>query len=185
MKKGLDARAAALEGAFFARQDQALLDALRTRARERDLARVTGIEDAGLLALLVAEGIQVETLVALLLVPMIEIAWADDRVTALESNTLHAELGDVGIRPASPAGEILEKWLAERPASQLMDAWERYVSELERTMSAEGFAELGDRITRMCRAEADSDGGVLRIGRRISPEEKAVIARVEGALALL
>mgnify|MGYP001819764492 CR=1 FL=1 len=185
MKTGLAERAAALEGAFFARQDAELIEALRKHAIEEDLARATGIEDARLLELLTAEGIRVETLVALLLVPIVEIAWADHRVTTLERNTLHAELGAIGIRPTSPAGAIVERWIERGPPAGLMDAWERYVEELERTMSTDGFAELGDRITRMCRAEADSDGGVLRIGRRTSPEEKAVVARVEGALAML
>ena len=183
--RGLDARSKALEGAFFARQDRALIEALREKQVARDLEAVTGIHDAEALALLIREGIRVETLVALLLVPVVAIAWADGRVTALEQNKLHAELQRIGIRPSSPAGEILESWLATPPPPGLMQAWCDYVEELERTTSTEAFAELADRIARLCREEADSDGGVLRVGRRVSKAEAAILDRVERALALV
>ena len=183
--KGFGVRRRALEGAFFARQDQELIEGLRTKWRGDNLRQATGIEGADALALLMDEGIGTRTLVALLLAPVVEIAWADDRVTTLEKNTFHARLQEVGIQPSSPAGQILERWLEVGPPEGLMDVWLSYVAELERTMSAEAFAALGDQVDRMCRSEADSDGGVLRIGRRTSPQEKAILKSVQRALALI
>ena len=49
----------------------------------------------------------------------------------------------------------------------------------------EVFAQIGDQLVRKCRSEADSDGGVFRVGRRISPEESAILDSVETAFALI
>ncbi len=185
MHEGIEERERALEGAFFARQDQELIEGLRKHRVGEELGRATGIVDAEALALLVDEGIRVETLVALLLAPLVETAWADARVTKLEQNTFHAELEKIGIRPSSAAGRILERWLAKGPPKGLMAAWLGYVEDLERSLSTEAFAQLGDHVYRLCRSEADSDGGVLRIGRRTSAREADILATVERAFALI
>jgi hypothetical protein len=185
MKKGLEGRARALEGAFFARQEQELIDGLRSQRDKEDLERATGIHDPKLLDLAAGEGIRVDTLVALLLAPMVEIAWADGRVTTLERHTFHEELRGLGIRPDGPAGQILERWLEVGPPEGLMEAWFAYVAELGRTMETGVFGQLGDHIVRLCRSEADSDGGVLRIGRRPSRAEAAIIEQVESAFGLV
>lgn len=185
MVDGLEERERALEGAFFARQDQELIAGLRRDKDARNLRRATGIEDADRLALLLGEGIRVETLVALILAPLVAIAWADGRVTALERNTLHAELREIGIRTASAAGSILERWLETGPPDGLMEAWLDYVGDLEANLDTEVFAELGDQVVRKCRSEADSDGGVFRVGRRTSPDEAAILDSVESAFALI
>jgi len=185
MSKGLEARAHALEGVFFAKQDQELLEGLRQKRQGEDLARATGIDDADTIALLIGAGIRVETLVALLLAPMVEIAWADGLVTPLERNTFHADLANAGIRPSSPAGRILERWLEQGPPDGLMDAWSRYVEALSGTMDTAAFAQLGDTVVRLCRSEADADGGVLRIGRRVSAAEAAILEAVEAAFDLV
>ena len=185
MHAGLEERRRALDAAFFAERDAEQIEALRARRSVDALERATGIDDPDLLRLLMDEGLRPETLVALLLAPLVEIAWADGWVSALERNTFRAELGRIGIRPSSPAGCIMRRWLEEGPPKGLMEAWRAYVESLEETIDTEAYAGLGDHILRLCRSEADSDGGVLRIGRHTSPREARILREVESTLALI
>ncbi|MDJ0867452.1 MAG: hypothetical protein QNK03_15180 [Myxococcota bacterium] len=184
MSKGLEQRARALEGEFFARQEEHLIEELRERARRERLDRASGIHDAEQLDFLLHQGIRPETLVALLLAPLVRIAWANGYVTAIERNALHAELRAIGIRPESPAGALLERWLERSPPAGLTDAWRACVAGLREQLEPERFAEVAAQVAGLCRAVADSDGGVLRVGRRISEAETGVIEEVERELGL-
>ncbi|MBN1588662.1 MAG: hypothetical protein JW888_04030, partial [Pirellulales bacterium] len=70
-----------LEDKFFHERDQALLQALReereSKERKRALSEASGITDEDLLRQLDALDVRSETLVALSLIPMIAVAWAD------------------------------------------------------------------------------------------------------------
>src|ERR687891_288917 len=77
-------RRKALEEEFFAKQNQQLLRQLRettaVRTQKEALAAALGITDDDVLEHLMALGLSSETLAALSLVPLVEVAWAEGRV---------------------------------------------------------------------------------------------------------
>ena len=88
----LGARGRALENAFFLQEDMKLIERQRElgklRETRRNLARVSGIRDEKVLDHLMALKIRPETLASLVLVPLVEVAWADGRLDEKEKKAL-------------------------------------------------------------------------------------------------
>ena len=91
----------ALEEEFFRRQDAALLAQRRTeeerRAARAALAAASHITDDALLDQLVALGINPNTLTALSLVQLVEVAWADGKVEDAEKQAILAAARAAGL----------------------------------------------------------------------------------------
>ena len=113
-------RRRALEEEFFRQQEQALLNQLRTaqtrESSQEALAVATGVRDRAVLDKLSTLGITSDTLLALELVPLVAIAWADGALDDKERSAIVANLGAAGIVADSPAGQLVQNWLS----SQLM-----------------------------------------------------------------
>jgi uncharacterized membrane protein YkoI len=94
-------RRKALEEEFFAKQNQRLLRQLRettaAKATHDALAAASGITDAAVLAQLAAVDLNSETMAALALVPLVEVAWADGTLDAKERSALLAAAEDAGL----------------------------------------------------------------------------------------
>jgi hypothetical protein len=174
----MERRGKALEAAFFQKEDARAIEGLRRHSLEDRLGRVTGIQDSAALEFLVRQGIREETLPALLLVPLVVVAWADERTTALERLEIHAQARSLGIEPDSEAHRLLEIWLKQQPEPALLEAWERYAEALAAALDAEQREELRDEVLRHAREVAAADGGVLRLGRRISGAERKMLERL-------
>ncbi len=69
---------------FFNEVEDAIVDRLHAEARSESareaLARQTGISDASLLSELTELGFTTRTLIALRLIPLVLVAWADHRI---------------------------------------------------------------------------------------------------------
>ena len=93
----LGAQRRSLEDAFFLKEDEKLLQEMRTikkMAETREsLAAVTGIRDEQVLQKLLKLDIHAETAVSFALVPLVEVAWADGKLSALGVETLTAMSG--------------------------------------------------------------------------------------------
>ena len=115
----LDDRREALEEAFFRKENERLRERLR-REREREstrkaLASEMGIEDEALLDRLVDLGIRVDTIEALVLVPLAMVAWADGRMEARERAAVLRGAEASGIAAGSPAHLLLDTWTVQQP----------------------------------------------------------------------
>jgi hypothetical protein len=167
-----------LEEAFFKQRDQELLARLRAELdalqRREQLARVSGIQDTNVLDDLVRVGVGPETLVALRLVPLVEVAWADGMVAQAERTAILNAAAAIDVHPGSPAYELLDRWLAERPDEQLVTAWKEYVRELARSLPAETVAAMRRETIDRCQQVAASAGGFLGLAS-ISAIEQARI----------
>lgn len=180
----LEDRRRALEEAFFRKEDARLRERLRERMEEeRDaeaLARACGMKaQAPLLKPLVHEGVTVETLPALFLVPLVAVAWANDAVTATERLELLSHARALGVEPGSASHELLEGWLERRPPQRLFEAWNAYAEALASALDAEQRSAFADEVLWRAREVARADGGVLRIGRRVSEAESGVLTELE------
>ena len=127
-------REKALEELFFEKQNRKLVEQLRaereqTEARE-GLAALTGIENDALIESLVGLELRPETWAALSLLPLVEVAWADGNVDDKERQAVLSAAEANGGGRGSASRELLESWLAERPASGYLEAWGASMVEL-------------------------------------------------------
>ncbi len=178
-------REQALEDEFFHRVDEKLRAELR-RSMERDqsreaLAESTGLTDPELLDALIEAGFQATTLAALALVPAIFVAWADDTVDQLESETIMKAAAERGVTEDGVALQLLESWLKKRPPKSLWETWKRYAHAIGESLSESTSAILSSEVLRLATAVAESSGGVLGFGKT-SKREQEVLDKIKETL---
>jgi hypothetical protein len=180
-------RRKALEEEFFAKQNQRLLQQLgatmAAKAKREALAAASGITNAAVLEQLVAADLSGETLAALSLVPLVEVAWADGNLDDKERSALLKAAEQAGLSPDSASYQLFDEWLRERPSRRLLAAWKAYVTALSSTLDAQAKQALRQDLLGRARAVAEAAGGFLGLGRRISSAEQAVLTELEQAFA--
>ena len=179
-------RRKALEESFFSKQDQELLRELREKkdaqAQRDALSATSGIIDDGVLDQLVACDLSCETLAALSVVPLVEVAWADGQVDEKERSALLMAARKAGLVEGEPAYQLFESWLAERPDPGLLATWMEYVAELSKTFTPEAKRALRRDLLGRARTVAKAAGGFLGIGK-ISSSEEAVLTKLARAFS--
>lgn len=183
---GMQDRGKSLEEAFFKKQHEAQLAKLRQKQEQAEaresLAAASGItDDEDLLDRLAALGIRAETLAALTLIPLVEVAWADGKMEARERGAILKGAESSGIAPGSPSYGLLEIWTQDRPAQDLMDSWKAYIGALVAELSADQKWHLEERIVGRARAVAEAAGGFLGLGSKVSADEERVLKELEEA----
>jgi len=171
-------RRKSLEEAFFKERDQQLLNKLRSEfeafEEKNKIAHVSGIMDPQVLKDLVEAGVRAETMLAMRLVPVVEVAWSDGSLSPEERAAVLNAAASLDIHPGTAPYEMLSRWLQERPDPRLAAAWKEYVKELARVLPAGSLAELKRQTLDRCRRVAEAAGGFLGIGT-ISRSEQAKI----------
>ncbi len=169
----LDDRGKALEEIFFAKegekQRKALLEKEAAKNSKEALAAASGITDDAVLEQLIALDIHSDTVAALSLVPLVEVAWADGTMDDNERSAILSAAEDSGLSAESAA--LLDGWLATRPSYKVLSAWKDYVAELASTMDAAAKDKLKHDLLGRARTVAESAGGFLGIGKISSEEE--------------
>jgi hypothetical protein len=178
-------RRKALENQFFQEREERLLAELRKR-REAEvskeaLSQASGITDETVLLHLVEAGIAAETLAALSLVPLVEVAWADGTIDRRERNAILDAAEEGGLGKDTPAHHLLGSWLDRRPAPELIEAWRGYVAELCAGMPSGARSALMRDLLGRAREVAEAAGGFLGLGRRVSDDEQRVLDRLATA----
>ncbi len=178
-------RGRALEDSFFRDLDATLIERMRAEAQDeasrKQLANQAGITDPTLLAELGHQGVTIESLVALALVPMVLVAWADRGVSDDERASIVAEARKLGIHENSIADQLLASWLRIRPTKELSDAWKRYTHGLLATMAEASKRTYIDDVVKKMTAVAKASGGVLGFGT-VSDLEATTIKQLTGVL---
>ena len=186
MSDELHKRGRALEDAFFNNQHEKLLEKLRAQqAAERkqgEIAGATGIRDSEILKLLVSQGVGPEALTALVIVPIVLMAWRKGRVEPAERSAILRAAEGRGVPQGGPGWKLIESWLDRRPDPQLRPAWEAYVKALKEKISPADFAALREDVLTRARDVARAAGGFLGLAT-VSADEKQFIAILEAALA--
>lgn len=174
-----------LEDAFFADHDKRLRERLSEKAAIRDakagLAACSGIADDALLEQLIALEIQPETLTALALVPLVEVAWADGSIAPKEHEAILAAAAENGLRKGGESYAMLDAWLVERPAPELLGAWKQYVRAISGTMSDIAWQAIRCDVMSRATRVAAAAGGFLGLGSKISRSEQEKLDELEAA----
>jgi hypothetical protein len=118
-------RESAQEEGYFRAQDAKLIEKLREDARLEEivlaLAEQLQVDNPELLRRVIALGVTLDTGPAFLLAPLVQVAWAEGKVTDRERETVLRLAAARGVAAGSPAHTQLLKWLQERPSDDLFD----------------------------------------------------------------
>ena len=172
----LKKRGQSLEESFFKKRDAALWEKLRQQRLSEvpleDIAAATGIRDEALLERLVAMEINLQTLTALSVVPLVEVAWADGRIEKNERDAVLQAADEAGIPEDGPGYQLLKEWLSAKPDMELLSCWKDYIAALAHTMDDESYAQVRDNLLGRARDVAEASGGILGLGSISSAEQK-------------
>jgi hypothetical protein len=182
MRDLLKERERGFEAEYFNKLDAKLIEKIRERAHLQEvalaLAEKLQVDDPALLARVAGLGLTRDTGGAILLAPLVQVAWADGEVSDRERETILEQAASRGILAGTPPHAQLLTWLRERPVDDLFDV------ALEVLTVGFGVlppAERGERIGAMleaCDRVAEASGGLaklLGLARRVSGEEAAVL----------
>ena len=180
----LGERGKTLEDEFFRKEDARLIEKLRElkakEATREELSRIAGIKNTAILDRLIQLGVHAETLVALSIVPLAEVAWADGAIDAKEEQAILDRAAKSGITPGSTSYDLLKSWLERRPEPRLLTAWIHMVQGINENLTPEQVEALRGGLVERARAVASASGGVLGVGK-ISTAEAEMIRQLESA----
>lgn len=180
-KLAMHSRKIALEEIFFHHQDHELLAHLKEEQNEikaiQLLAEATGINDKNVLKHAVKIGIRPETLAAISLIPLIQVAWADKIAGSKEKGLILNAAEASGIKKETPAYLLLESWLEHEPDSLLYETWSEYIHLLRSKMGKAQMENLRAEVLGRAMDVAESSGGILGIGN-VSIAEKEIIRKL-------
>jgi len=147
---------------FFKERDKELLEKLKEEVAgegSRDaLAAASGISDASVLDSLIGSGIGPDTIASVSLIPLVAVAWADNKMEDKEREAILKAAAEAGIKTGSASYAILEKWLGEQP-------------------------QLKGSIVSRAESVAEAAGGFLGLGNKVSDSERGVLSKLESAFA--
>ncbi len=178
-------RGRVLEEEFFYKENQRLLEQLRQMKRMEEskeaLAEASGMTDDAILQSLLDLHIDVQTLAALALVSLIEVAWADGYLDEKEKQAVLKAAHASGFEKGQVAYEVLENWLTQQPKPKLLETWVEYIRELLGQLSEEEQKSLKASLLGRARSVAEASGGYLGLGFKVSKTEAAVLKTLEEA----
>jgi len=178
--------AKSLEDAFFARENAALLEAMRKKAAHKErrdaLHQVMPNADEALLDRLLELGVSAQTVLAMMLLPLARVAWADGVIDAREREAILKAAEQRDIRPGSASHQLLQSWLDHKPADSIVAAWKTYVAGMWTQLKPHERDEMRERLLLLARGVAEVAGGFLGMGT-ISAQEQAVLNDIAATLS--
>lgn len=183
-------REQAEEEAYIRDHDAKLIAKLRENARLEEivaaLAEKLQIQDPDLLRRVRALGIDRNTGPAFILAPLVQVAWADGKVTDRERGTILRLARDRGVEDGSPSQEQLVEWLRNRPTDVLFDTAIESIRAGLAGLPEDLQEENITRILQACREVSEASGGglakALGLGSGVSREERSVLDVITAAL---
>jgi uncharacterized tellurite resistance protein B-like protein len=174
-----------LEDAFFLKEDQKLIEKYKKlkelEATKKKLSELSGIKDDAKLQRMIDLNIRPETLLSLVMVPLVEVAWADGEVDEKERRAILSAAEKKGINKGGVEHDVLERWLAHKPDPKLLETWIDYTRELCRSLQQANRVNLKDDLLGRARGIAEAAGGFLGMGNKISEAEEAMLRKLETA----
>lgn len=180
----LQDRERALENEFYEKENQDKLARMKrkldTQASKEELRKASGMTDDAVLDQLAALGLRGNTIAALSLAPLIQVAWADGAIQDNERTAILQGAHGKGLEEGSDGYELLQSWLARPPGDELFIAWEAYIKALASQLNDEQNRLLKNQIVGFAKLVATAAGGILGFGKVSAAEEK-VLHRIEAA----
>jgi len=161
----LEERERGMEADYFRKQDAKLIEKIRDRARLQEIAQALAeklqVDDPALLQRIADLGLTRETGAAILVVPLVQVAWADGDVTERERERVLEIAAERGVAAGTPPHDQLLAWLRQRPPVELFDT---AMAALKAGYAVLPAAERSERIRELleaCKRVAEASGGGL------------------------
>jgi hypothetical protein len=178
-----------LEEDYFRKSDAKLIEKMREKAAldevASELGKVLQVEDPALVRRVIDLGIPRGTGAAFLLLPLVQVAWAEDKVTDKERGTVLRLAASRGVEKGSPSETQLIAWLEKKPSDAVFSA---AIDVIRAGLSRLTPKEREDRVQaylHACRQVSEASGGLakaLGVGRGVSSDEQSVLDIVATAL---
>lgn len=169
----------ALEQSFFHSIDRDLISRLREQMEIEEkrnfLSHLTGVTDPHVIDKLIEIKIDAETITAFTMYPLVAVAWADGKIDQPERDAILKAAGAGSTGEGTVGAELLKQWLTEKPEEKLLSVWQQYVSALCSILDKQQVMELKTEILGHAQTVAESAGGILGLGSKISSSEKEVL----------
>ena len=186
----LKGRERAFEADFFRKQDAKLLAKMRESAALQEVAQALAeklrVDDAELLKRVADLGLNRETGHAILLAPLVQVAWAEGEVTERERGVIFEIAASRGVEPGSPAHAQLDTWLRQRPADALFETALEVMKVAASVLPPEEREERIRGIVDACKRVAEASGGglarLLGMGGAVSGDEASVLEAITAQL---
>lgn len=177
----------ALVDAFFHRQDEVLLSHLRQQVEHEDeiaqMAGALGFEDEETLEDLYQAGLDHETVIALTLMPLVQVAWADGFPSVKDRAAVLDAVHEAGVCEGTPCHRMIQEWLHHRPDDRLWRDWCVYAKSIYGKISPDSRESLKTQTLARAKRVASASGGIPGLRSPISRAEQAVLQEVELVLA--
>ena len=174
----LEDRRKALEEAFYIKKNRELMNKIKedlnAELHRDELKKVTGIDDDDILQRVLDIGVNVESLAAMSLAPLVLVAWADGNIDGREKKAIIAGAERAGLAADSAALALLLGWLEEEPDETFQEVWTNYIQALCASLTAGDQVRLRETVLGRCQRVAEAAGGFLGLGS-ISTQEQAML----------
>lgn len=178
------------EAVYFRKQDEKLLQKMRERAALEEvalaLAEKLRVDDRDLLNRVLDLGLTRDTGAAILLAPLVQVAWAEGSVSQREREVVLEIAASRGVEAGSGAHRQVESWLAHRPSDALFDT---ALEVMKAGLAVFPDAERKERIQEIvaaCTRVAEATGGglakLLGLSTGIVGREAAVLDAIGAKL---
>lgn len=185
LEKLFGSQALELENAFFLKENEELLKKLRELKKleetKENLKLVSGISNEKILAKFIELGVTPAILSSLVIIPLIEVAWADGKLDDAERKAVLNAAQSEGLGKFAVNRAILEEWLTIRPSEKLFEAWHHYVRAISEQFSTEQKQSLIDPLLSYAEDIARATGGIFGLGK-IAKSEKETIEKIRKSL---
>jgi hypothetical protein len=169
------------EDEYFWRRDQELIEKMRRGAlaeqATREMGTKVGLNDPEMIQELAALGFTIDTVDLLPLMPLIQVAWAEGRVSDAERQLIIKLARSRGIAAASAADRQLSTWLATSPDAQVFTRSTRLIRAMLTSRTPAQADLTPDELVSYCEEIAAASGGILGM-RKISAEERALLSQI-------
>ncbi|MBK9167961.1 MAG: universal stress protein [Bryobacterales bacterium] len=175
------------EDDYFRKLDADLIDRLRRHAaieeERRLLAKAAGTNNQEILQELAQLGYDRDTVNLLHLVPLLQVAWLSGSVTDSERDHIEQIARLRGVKPGSRPYQKLDEWCRHRPPQEFFDRSLRAIRMLLESLPAgERKGSVTDLI-QYCLHTAAASSSLFALGRRVSANERKLIARIASELS--
>ncbi|MGH7179192.1 MAG: hypothetical protein ACREJC_17575 [Tepidisphaeraceae bacterium] len=182
-------RERAEEAVYFSKQDAKLIEKLREKARLSEVAHALAeklqVDNPELLRRITDLGVTLDTGAAFILAPLIQVAWADGKVSHAEQDTVVRLAAERGIAPGSGDHSQVLAWLAAAPSPALFDTALEAIRVGLSVLPRSEAEERIERVINACREVAEASGGLpklLHLQSGASATERLTIDAIRATL---
>ena len=183
--EGITDNIRAREEEHFRKKDRELIEKLRqadaAASARKALEQEAGIHDPEVLNELDQLGFTPATIALLPLVPVLQVAWANEGISAAERTLIVNLARSRGVAAGSPADEKLNGWLEQRPSDDTFRKANRLIAAIVDAPGGGTLHVSGKELVDQCDRIARASGGIFGIGS-VSPEERTALEQIAAAV---